>query len=48
MVAPVRLVAKLRNQSELTQMAYFRGENVGGCAKVDGIVAFGRVELVKS
>jgi hypothetical protein len=48
MVAPIRLVAKLRNQSELTQMAYFGGENIGGCTKVDGIIAFGRVELVKS
>ena len=37
-VAPVRLIAKLRNQSELTQIAYFGGENAGGLAKLDGIV----------
>jgi len=41
-------MAKLRNQSELTQMAYFGGENAGGWAKVDGIVALGRLELAKS
>jgi hypothetical protein len=31
-VAYVRLIAKLRNQSEFTHMAYLGGENVGGLA----------------
>ena len=30
--AHVRLIAKLRNQSELTQIAYFGGEKGGGLA----------------
>jgi len=29
-VAPERLIAKLRNQSEFTQIAYLGGENTGG------------------
>jgi hypothetical protein len=33
-VAYVRLIAKLRNQSEFTHMAYLGGENVGGLAAV--------------
>jgi hypothetical protein len=36
-VAHERLIAKLRNQSEFTQMAYFGGENGAGSAKADGI-----------
>ena len=36
-VAHERLIAKLRNQSEFTQMAYFGGENRAGSAKEDGI-----------
>jgi hypothetical protein len=36
-VAPERLRAKLKNQSELTQIAYLGGENAGGVAKADGI-----------
>ena len=32
-----RLKLKLKIQSELTQMAYFGGENAGGLAKVGGI-----------
>jgi hypothetical protein len=36
-MAPERLRAKLKNQRELTQMAYIGGENAGGLAKVDGI-----------
>jgi len=34
--AQVRLIAKLRNQSELTQMAYRGGLNGGGLARVEG------------
>jgi hypothetical protein len=36
-VAQERLTAKLKDQSEFTQMAYLGGENAGGLAKVDGI-----------
>jgi hypothetical protein len=36
-MASERLKVKLKNQSELTQMAYIGGENAGGLAKVDGI-----------
>jgi hypothetical protein len=32
-VAPIRLITKLKNQSEFTQIAYVGGENVGGIAK---------------
>jgi hypothetical protein len=32
-----RLTAKLKNQSEFTQIAYFGGENAGGLAKEDGV-----------
>jgi hypothetical protein len=31
--APVRLISKLKNQSEFTQIAYRGGENPGGVAK---------------
>jgi hypothetical protein len=48
MTAPVRLIAKLKNQSELTQMAYFGGEKAGGLATLDRIAASERLELVKS
>ena len=34
-VAPVRLISKLKNQSEFTQIAYRGGENGGGDAKGD-------------
>ena len=36
-VAHERLIARLKNQSEFTQMAYLGGENAGGSAKADGI-----------
>jgi hypothetical protein len=36
-MAPERLIAKLKNQSEFTQRAYLGGENAGGLAKGDGI-----------
>ena len=42
--AHVRLMTKLRNQSEFTQTAYLGGENGGGLAKGEGMdvrVAFG-------
>ena len=35
--AAVRLITKLRNQSELTQMAYLGGENGGGLGMLEGI-----------
>jgi hypothetical protein len=35
-MAHVRLMTKLRNQSEFTQRAYVGGENAGGLAIVDG------------
>ena len=36
--AQARLIVKLRNQSELTQMAYFGGENfMDGFTRVEGI-----------
>ena len=36
-VAHERLIARLRNQSEFTQMAYFGGENGAGSAKAGRI-----------
>jgi hypothetical protein len=35
--AHVRLMTKLKNQSEFTQMAYLGGENGGGWATGEGI-----------
>ena len=37
-MAPERLIAKLKNQSEFTQMAYLGAENAGALARVNGIV----------
>ena len=37
--AHVRLIDKLKNQSELTQMEYCGGEKGGGLAAVEGIGA---------
>jgi hypothetical protein len=42
-----RLRAKLKNQSEFTQIAYVGGENAGGSAKadeIDGWETFGSPE----
>jgi hypothetical protein len=36
-VALVRLISKLKNQSEFTQIAYRGGENTGGEVKGDGV-----------
>jgi len=41
--ALVRLITKLKNQSEFTQMAYLGGENGGGVAMVEGIDVRGTV-----
>jgi hypothetical protein len=40
MVAVVRLINKLKNQSEFTQMAYLGGENGGGISTRE-VVALG-------
>jgi hypothetical protein len=37
--APVRLMTKLRNHNELTQIAYLGGENGGGVAGVERVDA---------
>ena len=37
--AAVRLITKLRNQSEFTQMAYIGGENGGGLGRMEGMDA---------
>jgi len=34
-MAPIRLISRAKDQSELTQTAYFGGENAGGLAKMD-------------
>jgi hypothetical protein len=36
-IAHVRLITKLKNKSEFTQMAYAGGENAGGLTKVEGV-----------
>ena len=38
-IAHVRLMEKLKNQSEFTQTAILDGENGGGLAEAEGIVA---------
>ena len=45
--AHVRLITKLKNQSEFTQMAYLGGENWGGLARGEmGVcVAFGLARI---
>jgi hypothetical protein len=48
--AQVRLITKLKNQSEFTQMVYLGGENGGGTAGMDGMdvrgsVAFGSAKI---
>jgi hypothetical protein len=42
------LTAKLKNQSEFTQIAYFGGENAGGLAKAVGIDGWDAFRLPKS
>ena len=37
-MAPERLIAKLKNQREFTQMAYLGAENAGALARVNGVV----------
>jgi len=41
--AHVRLITKLKNQSEFTQIAYLDGENGSGVAMVEGINVRGTV-----
>jgi hypothetical protein len=43
MRAPVRLITRLKNQSELTKTAYFGGENLGGS---DGVGTVGSVVVL--
>jgi hypothetical protein len=45
-MAHERLRAKLKNQREFTQMAYFGGENAGGSAKLDELEINGFEMLV--
>jgi hypothetical protein len=46
--APVRLMARLENQSKFTQIAYLGGENGGGSATVEGIDARDRLVSARS
>ena len=39
----MKLITKLKNQSEFTQMAYLGGENGGGTAMVEGMDVRGAV-----
>jgi hypothetical protein len=36
-IAHERLITKLKNQSEFTQIAYFAGENAGGSIMGEGL-----------
>jgi len=46
--AHIRLIARLKNQSELTQIAYFGGENAGGWTTAEGEVARDMLGLARS
>ncbi len=41
----MRLITKLKNQSEFTQTAYLGGENEAGIAMVEGVRVRGNVDV---